>query len=264
MYQIDFCREQQEAYLHLSQFVSNNFQDASIQPVKQSLYSPSFEELGIKMDGKCTAVTRGFSQGLFPNQHKLLSNNTSARLYEHVAQGKQVSKKEALAFSKLFDGFKQQLDSRMSSLPSNLICTKGYKTLGDLSNYITGVKGDFAIHLVTNNHVVAIYRTGDNYAYFDCNTAFVSGLKSVDQLMQVVKKGVKSAKHKVGKKGFLVEHFDVDRANSQLSSKGNELTASDGQQKSQSLEATDKANNNPVSYLNGITISDQLERSINH
>lgn len=62
---IQSYQKQQRAYLHLSQFVSHNLQSASIELVKQSLYSPSFEELGIKMDGKCAAITRGFSQGLF-------------------------------------------------------------------------------------------------------------------------------------------------------------------------------------------------------
>lgn len=148
----------------------------------------------------------------------------------------------------------------MSSLPTNLICAKGYKKLDDLSNYIAGIKGDFTIHLVTNNHVVAIYRTGDNYAYFDCNTAFVSGLKSIDQLMQVVEKG---AEYKVGEKGFLVEHFDVDRANSQSTDKGYELTASNGsQQKSRLSETADETNGKPESYLSGITISNQLEKNV--
>lgn len=60
----------------------------------------------------------------------------------------------------------------------NLIHTKGYKTFSDLSNYTARIEGDFAIHLVTSNHVVAIYRIGNDYAYFDSNTAFGSGLKS--------------------------------------------------------------------------------------
>ncbi|GFY79791.1 uncharacterized protein TNIN_54431 [Trichonephila inaurata madagascariensis] len=79
-----------------------------------------------------------------------------------------------------------------------------------------GIKGVFAVHLVTSNHVIAIYRTDDNYTYFDTNAAFVSGLKSVDQLMQVVEKRVESAGYKVEGKGFLIEHFDVARANNQL------------------------------------------------
>lgn len=94
-----------------------------------------------------------------------------------------------------------------------MIHTENSKTLEDLSHYIAGIKCDFAIHLLTNNHVVAIYRIGDNYAYFDNNAAYVSGLKSVDQLIEVVEKGVKSAGYQVEENGLLVEHFDVERAN---------------------------------------------------
>lgn len=53
--------------------------------------------------------------------------------------------------------------------------------------------------------------------FIDTNVAFVSELKSVDQLMQVVEKGIKSACFEVREKSLLVEHFDVAKANSQLS-----------------------------------------------
>ncbi|WP_341814525.1 hypothetical protein [Wolbachia endosymbiont (group A) of Dendrolimus pini] len=86
----------------------------------------------------------------------------------------------------------------------------------DLSNYIAKINGDFALHLVTSNHVVAIYRMSDNYAYFDSNTAFVSELKSVDQLIQVVEKGMGFASYEIGEKGFLLEHFDINQANDLL------------------------------------------------
>lgn len=106
--------------------------------------------------------------------------------------------------SKLLNSFERQLDSATNSLPSSFIYTKGYKTLCDLSNYITEVKGDFAIHLITSYHVVAIYRNCDNYAYFDSNAVFASGLKSFHQLIQVVEKAVEFSGYKVGEKGFLV------------------------------------------------------------
>ncbi|GFY52261.1 uncharacterized protein TNIN_333011 [Trichonephila inaurata madagascariensis] len=68
-------------------------------------------------------------------------------------------------------------------------------------------------------------QTGDNYTYFDRNTAFASGLKSVDQLMEVVEKGIQSVGYKVEEKSFLVEHFDVDIANSQLSNEDKQILA---------------------------------------
>lgn len=216
---IQSYQEQQKAYFYLSEFASNNFQNASVEQVKQGLYLPSFEERGIEVNGKCVAITRGLTQALFlQSERSFLSNlKTSAEIYERIAQGKQVSKreeKEVFAFSKLLNNFERQLDSATNSLPLNLIHTQSYKTLGDLSNYIAEIKGDFAIHLVTDNHVVAIYRIGDNYTYFDSNAAFISGLKSVTE---VVKKAVEFAGYKVEEKGFLVEHFDVDKANNLLS-----------------------------------------------
>ncbi|MFT4314284.1 MAG: ankyrin repeat domain-containing protein [Wolbachia pipientis] len=216
---IQSYQEQQKAYFYLSEFASNNFQNASVEQVKQGLYLASFEERGIEVNGKCVAITRGLTQALFlQGERSFLGNlETSAEIYERIAQGRQVSKreeKEVFAFSNLLDSFEQQLDSATNSLPSNLIYTKGYKTLSDLSNYIAEIKDDFAIHLVTDNHVVAIYRIGDNYTYFDSNAAFISELKSVTE---VVKKAVEFAGYKVEEKGFLVEHFDVDKANNLLS-----------------------------------------------
>ncbi|MFP3016252.1 MAG: hypothetical protein ACEY3H_01455 [Wolbachia sp.] len=232
-------KKQREVSSHLSKFVS------SIEPARQGLYLPSFEKRGVEIDGKCVAMTRSLSQALLSqNDKSFLSNlETSAEIYERIAQGKQVFKREereVFAFSKLLDSFEKQLDSSMNSLPSSSIHTNGYKTLGDLSNYIAGVKGNFAIHLVTSNHVVAIYRTGDNYAYFDSNVAFVSGLKSVDQLMQVIEREVKFAGYEVGEKGFLVEHFNVDKANSQLSSEDKQILAKEIKTERQLLAEQDK------------------------
>lgn len=209
------------------EFVSYSIPNIKIRPVRQGPYLPSFEGCGVKIDGKCVAITRSLSQALFLQGEKSFLNNleASAKIYERIAQGKQISKREerdVFAFSKLLDGFEQELDSATNSLPSNLIHTKGYKTLDDLSHYIAEIKGDFAIHLVTSNHVVAIYRIGDSYAYFDSNVAFVSGLKSV---MQVIEEAVKIADYKVEEKGFLVEHFDVDKANRQLSNEDKQILA---------------------------------------
>ncbi|WP_265014507.1 ankyrin repeat domain-containing protein [Wolbachia endosymbiont (group B) of Camptogramma bilineatum] len=236
---IQSYQKQQKAYLHLSQFVSHNLQNASIELVKQGLYLPSFEARNVKINGKCTAITRGLSQALLLQSSKSFLSNlkTSAKIYERVAQGKQISKREereVFAFSNLLDSFEQQLDSARNSLPLSLIHTKCYKTLSDLSNYIAG---DFAIHLVTSNHVVAVYRTGDNYAYFDSNTAFVSGLESIDQLIEVVKKGTD---YEMGEKGFLVEHFDIERANKLLSNGDRQVLTKEIKTEHQLLAEQDK------------------------
>ncbi|WP_265016117.1 hypothetical protein [Wolbachia endosymbiont (group A) of Anoplius nigerrimus] len=236
---VHYSKRQREVFSHLSKFAS------SIEPVKQGLYLSSFKARGVEIDGRCVEITRGLSQALFlQSDGSFLSNlENSAKVYERIAQGKQLSereKEEIFALSKLLDDFDQQLDSSTNSLPSNLIRAKGYKTLGDLSNYIARVKGDFAIHLVTSDHVVAIYRTGNNYAYFDCNTAFVSGLKSVDQLMKVVEKATEFASYEVGEKGFLVEHFDIERANKLLSSEDKQILAKGFKTEHQLLAEQDK------------------------
>ncbi len=214
-----------------------------IESVEQGLYLPSFEKRGVKINGKCVAITGGLSQALFLQSDKSFLSNlkASAKIYERIAQGKQISKmeeREVFAFSKLLNNFERQSDSATNSLPSSLIHNKAYKTFSDLSNYTAGIKGDFAIHLVTSNHVVAIYRTDDNYAYFDSNTAFVSGLESVDQLTEVVEKAVKFAGYE--EKGFLVEHFDVDKANSKLSNEDKQILAKEIKTERQLLAEQDK------------------------
>ncbi len=212
--------------------------------MKQGLYLPSFEERGVKIGGKCVAITRSLSQALFLRSNKSFLSNleTSSEIYERIAQGKQVSKREereVFAFNKLLDGLEQHLDSS-SSLPLDLIHTRCYKILNDLSNYMAGIKGNFAIHLVTSNHVVAIYRAGNSYAYFDSNAAFVSGLKNVDQLIEVVEIGVKSAGYKMGEKGFLVEHFDIAKANRQLFNEDKQILAKEIKTERQLLAEQDK------------------------
>ncbi|WP_353274062.1 hypothetical protein [Wolbachia endosymbiont (group A) of Ennomos erosarius] len=237
--QIQSVYHNKKGQLRLSKFVS------FIEPVEQGLYLPSFEERGVKTDGKCVTITRGLSQALFLQSDKSFLSNleTSVEIYERIAQGKQISEgeeREVFALSKLLDNFERELDSVTNSLPSSSIHTKGYKTSGDLSNYIAGVKGDFAIHLVTSNHVVAIYRTGDNYAYFDSNAAFISELKTVDQLMKIVEKAVKFAGYKIEEKGFLAEHFDVGKANNLLSSEDKQILAKEIKTEHQLLAEQDK------------------------
>ncbi|GFV63091.1 uncharacterized protein TNCV_2461641 [Trichonephila clavipes] len=242
---IQFHQKQEKTYFHLSEFISNNLQNAPIEPVRQGLYLPSFEVRGVEFEGKCTAITRGLSQALLSQDGKLFLSNleTSAEIYERIAQGKQVSKREereVFAFSKLLNSFERQLDCITNSLPSSLIHNKGYKTLDDLSSYIAGIKGDFAIHLVTSNHVIAVYRTSDSYAYFDSNTAFVSAVKSIDAIMKVVEKAIEFAGYEVGEKGFLVEHFDVAKANKLLSDEDKQIFTKQIKTERQLLAEQDK------------------------
>ncbi|WP_353269637.1 hypothetical protein [Wolbachia endosymbiont (group A) of Myopa testacea] len=88
--QIQSVYHNKKEQLRLSKFVS------FIEPVEQGLYLPSFEERGVKTDGKCVTITRGLSQTLFLQNNKSFSNNlkTSAKIYERIAQGKQISKRE--------------------------------------------------------------------------------------------------------------------------------------------------------------------------
>ncbi|MEY2392845.1 hypothetical protein [Wolbachia endosymbiont of Tettigetta isshikii] len=93
---------------------------------------------------------------------------------------------------------------------------------------------------MTSNHVVAIYRIGYNYPYFDSNATFVSWLKDVDQLIEVVEKGIKSAGYKVEKKGLLIKHFDVTKGNSQLFNEDKQILAKEIKTECQLLAEQDK------------------------
>ncbi|WP_395461561.1 hypothetical protein [Wolbachia endosymbiont (group A) of Therophilus tumidulus] len=237
-----FNKEQQAALL---QFVSSSFPNASIELVKQGLYLPSFEERGVNVNGKCIAITRGLSQALSLHEDKSFLNTlkTSTEIYERIAQGKQISRKEekeVFTFSKLLSSFEEQVDCVTSTLPSSLTHSRSYKMFSNLSNYIAEINDDFALHLVTSNHVVAIYRIGDNYAYFDSNAAFISELKSVDQLMQVVEKGIEFAGYEIGEKGFLIEHFNVNQANNLLADKDKQTLTKEIQTERQLLAKQDK------------------------
>ncbi|WP_143689013.1 hypothetical protein [Wolbachia endosymbiont of Nilaparvata lugens] len=212
-------------FTRIFEFISNSFPNASIKSVRQGLHLPSFEKRGVKVNGKCVAITRSFSQALFLHGEKAFLSNLEvlAKIYEHIEQHKQISeseKRKVRDLENLIYSFEEQIDSyENSSLPLRLIhnTKEDRKTFSDLSSYMAEIEGDFAIHLVTSNHVVAIYRIGDSYAYFDGNIAFVFGLKSVDQFTEVVKKAIESAGYRVEEKGLLVEHFDVDKANDLLS-----------------------------------------------
>ncbi|MDG7055809.1 MAG: ankyrin repeat domain-containing protein, partial [Wolbachia endosymbiont of Menacanthus eurysternus] len=59
----------------LFKFISRSIQNIEIRQVRQGLYLPSFEARNVKINGKCIAITRGLSQGMFSNQHRLPSNN---------------------------------------------------------------------------------------------------------------------------------------------------------------------------------------------
>lgn len=106
------------------------------------------------------------------------------------------------------------------------------------------------------DHVVAIYRAGDNYAYFDSNAAFVSGLKSVDQLTEVVKKAVEFAGYQIEEKGFLVEHFNDAKANSQLSNEDKQVLAKEIKTERQLLAEQDKKFGLIKSMINRVQLYD--------
>ncbi len=115
---------------------------------------------------------------------------SSAELYERLAQGKQISLREEqgiFALSQLLNSFEKQLDSPTRSLPSSLSSIKGYKTLNGLSSYLTALTDDVTLYLVTSHHVVALYRFDHANAYFDNNVAWVTGLQHVDQLIKTIK-----------------------------------------------------------------------------
>lgn len=56
--QIQSVHHNKKQQFRLSKFAS------SIQPVKQGLYLPSFEEHGVKIDDKCTAITQLISSSI--------------------------------------------------------------------------------------------------------------------------------------------------------------------------------------------------------
>jgi hypothetical protein len=149
--------------------------------VKQDLYLPAFERRYIKINRKCTAIAHVFSQALFLGQHQTFLTNleTSTQLYERLAQGKQISSREErqmFAFSRILDSFEGELDASQHSLPSTLCNRISTQPLEALFHYMGELEIDFALHLVLDNHIVAIYRVGSTYAYFDNNVALAANL----------------------------------------------------------------------------------------
>jgi hypothetical protein len=201
----------------------------------------------LAIDGQCAAITRIVSQ-LFSlkdglSQLFLNSIQTTTELYARIDQGKLLStheQKETFALSQLIDQFNQELDTPHHSLPINLITQEHYKTYEQLSAYLSGLTEDFAIHLVTTNHVVAIYHHNNQYTYFDSNIAYISGIKTVPELMHVLKEAIQQAGYKFDTKGFLVERFNVHRANQQLTAIQKRILTTEIQTERQRLMQQDK------------------------
>lgn len=230
--QVETAFQQQNHYQVLSTFISQHFPTVKMTSVRQGLYLPSFAARKIKIDGQCAAITRAFSQSLFLSPtfgsprdlHQCFLNNlqTSAELYERLAQGKQISlreEREVFALSHLLDDFKYGIDSSTSSLPARLSTMKHFSTLADFKKDMHTLTGDFALHLVSNNHVKAIYRKGNQYAYFDSNVAYVWGLKSISELTIILNQGIDTTSTMPSPPPFTVEYFNVAAANAQLSNK---------------------------------------------
>lgn len=212
---------QQKTLISFTRFLSS-LPNAKIKVIMQDPYVKTFEGNAV--------ITRIFSQFLLLDSslaEQFLNNlQSSAELYKRIAQDKQISKreeKEIVSLNNLLDTFETQLASSISSLPSTLSHIKSCKTFGDLSKYIIGLQSDFAIHLVASGHVVAIYRVGNDYAYFDSNFAYVQGIETADQLMKVIKEGIESAGYEVEKEGFLIERFYVTKANNELTARQKEI-----------------------------------------
>jgi hypothetical protein len=102
-------------------------------------------------------------------------------LCERLAQEKQISTREErqiFSFSRLLDSFEEELNTSQHSLPSTLCHRISTQPLEALSRYMGELGMDFTLHLVLDNHIVAIYRVGSTYAYFDSNVALVANLSS--------------------------------------------------------------------------------------
>jgi hypothetical protein len=165
--------------------------------VKQGLYLTAFERRDIKINGKCEAITRAFSQALFLGQHQAFLTNLeiSTQLYERLPQGKQISSREerqVFAFSHLLGSSEEELDASQRSFPSTLCHQTSTQPPEVLSRYMGELEKDFAMHLILYNHVVAIYRVGSTYAYFDSNVTLVANLSSPNHLMHLLTQAIKS------------------------------------------------------------------------
>lgn len=115
--------------------------------------------------------------------------------------------REVFDLRHLLDNFKYAIDSSMSSLPARLSTMKHFSTLADFEKDMHTLTGDFALHLVSNNHVKAIYRKGNQYAYFDSNVAYAWGLKSISELTIILNQGIDSTSTMPSPHPFTVEYL---------------------------------------------------------
>ncbi len=71
-----------------------------------------------------------------------------------------------------------------------------------LSRNLGELEKGFALHLVLDNHVVAIYRVGSTYTCFDSNVTFVANLGSPTHLMHLFTQSIKSTGYHSAKSLF--------------------------------------------------------------
>lgn len=199
------------------------------------------EQQSINKKGQCIGITRIFSQLLFLDQHQAFLTNLKTA--HDLGQIEQKSSQE-IETLKQFHGtinLFQSTGSIAYSLPEDLHPFKARKTYRQLQNYLEMLTGDFAIHLVTRNHVVAIYRRDNTYAYFDTNAIYAAGVQTIPVLVNMVEQAIGQAGYSLQKDNHLfVEYFDVMQANTQLTPAQKRILTTPIQTERQRLQMQDQ------------------------
>lgn len=214
---------QQQQFKKLWRHLKSIAPNALLKPVRQGLYLSVLQKhgLGDKIDGQCAAITQAFSRSLAMGEtaaKKFLANLEQAtQLYERYTHAQAISAQERQdieAFTQAILRLMPDSVNSAHSLPPEWREDFGRKSLTELNTYIKSLEGDFALHLLTDDHVVTLQRQGQHYHYFDVNLLWAQSFTKRDQVLDFLAEASQSFHWR--NKRLSVEKFDVLSANRDL------------------------------------------------
>jgi ankyrin repeat protein len=233
---IQLQKNDQNLFKHLDQIWRN------IPGVKRTAVTHPMSRMN---KGQCVGITRIFSQLLFLDQHQtFLANLKTAHDLSQIKQksSQGISAQETETLKQFYKTIKlfRSTGNIEHSLPQDLSSFKTIEIDQSLQNYLETLTGDFAIHLVSFNHVVAIYRKGDTYSFFDTNVIYASGVPDIPTLVKMVAQAINQAGYSLQDNQLSVEYFDVTQANAQLTPAQKQILTTPIQTERQRLKQQDQ------------------------
>ncbi|BBB15775.1 ankyrin repeat domain protein [Candidatus Rickettsiella viridis] len=177
------------------------------------LHADVFRKQHLKTAGHCLQLTYGFSELILRGEEARYANNlqTLSELEERIIHRLPLSRREEQERAEFLVAL-QQFETQ-DRLPSWRKESTSSVKLEALINSIAAIEKDFAIHLSLKGgnknpgHMLAIYRRGQIYTYFDSNIGYLSQIHDQRNFLNFVQASMRTVYDIKPQQTLLMEHY---------------------------------------------------------